>query len=98
VSRHEYESILVIYEAQNATQIADSQNAEAYAPERLAQARHLLERAKSFPKDQSSEIIATARKPLRSPRMLVPSLKRGLKRSAQSRSDRGRAKYRVRQR
>ena len=61
VSRHEYESILAIYEAQNAIQIAESQNAEAYAPERLAQARHLFERAKSFPKDQSSEIVATAK-------------------------------------
>jgi flagellar motor protein MotB len=61
VSRHEYESILAIYEAQNAIQIADSQNADGYAPERLAQARQMLARAKSFPKNQSSEIIATAK-------------------------------------
>jgi outer membrane protein OmpA-like peptidoglycan-associated protein len=61
VSRHEYESILAIYEAQNAIQIADSQNANTYASERLAQARQLLERARSFPKDQSSEAIATAK-------------------------------------
>ena len=38
-----------------------SSNGDAYAPERFAQARQLLERAKSFPKDQSSEIIATAK-------------------------------------
>lgn len=61
VSRREYESILAIYEAQNAIQIADSQNADTYTPDRLAEARQLLARAKSFPKDQSSEIIATAK-------------------------------------
>ena len=50
VSRDEYDSILAVYQAQNAIQIAEAENAQRYAPDRLAQARELLEQARRYPK------------------------------------------------
>lgn len=61
VSQAEYDAILAIYQAQNAIQIAESQDAERYSPDRLARARQLLEKAKGYPKSLSKEIVALAR-------------------------------------
>lgn len=61
VSREEYDSLTAIYQAQNAVQIAESQGAAKYAPERLAHARDLLNTAKSYPKSQKKQVIAVAR-------------------------------------
>jgi hypothetical protein len=61
VSRAEYDAILALYQAQNAIQIAESQNAQRYSPERLARARQLYEKAKGYPKSLSKEIVSVAR-------------------------------------
>jgi outer membrane protein OmpA-like peptidoglycan-associated protein len=59
--RDQYDAVLALYQAQNAIQIAESQNAERYAPERIARARALYEQARSYPARLSQEIISLAR-------------------------------------
>jgi hypothetical protein len=61
VSQAEYDAILAIYQAQNAIQIAESQDAQRYSPDRLARARQLLEKARGYPKSLSKEIVSIAR-------------------------------------
>jgi outer membrane protein OmpA-like peptidoglycan-associated protein len=61
VSQEEYEAILALYQAQNALQIAEAQNAQRYAPERLARARELLQKAKGYPKSLHKEIVSLSR-------------------------------------
>jgi hypothetical protein len=61
VSQAEYDAILAIYQAQNAIQIAESQNAQRYSPDRMARARQLLEKARGYPKNLSKEIVSIAR-------------------------------------
>jgi hypothetical protein len=61
VSVKQYETIAALYQALNAIQIAQSQNADRYAPEQLARARQLYEKARNFPVNLSSEIISMAR-------------------------------------
>jgi hypothetical protein len=61
VSQAEYDAILAIYQAQNAIQIAESQDAQRYSPERIARAHQLLEKAKGYPKSLSKEIVSIAR-------------------------------------
>jgi hypothetical protein len=61
VSREEYDAITAIYQAQNAIQIAEAENAQKYAPETLARARSLYEQAKRYPANLSTEIVSIAR-------------------------------------
>jgi hypothetical protein len=61
VSQAEYDAILAVYQAQNAIQIAESQHAQRYSPERLARARQLLEKARGYPKHLSKDIVSIAR-------------------------------------
>lgn len=61
VSREEYDSLVAIYQAQNAVQIAESQGASKYAPERLSRARQLLSEAQGYSKSQKKQAISIAR-------------------------------------
>jgi flagellar motor protein MotB len=61
VSKQEYDAILALYQAQNAIQIAEAQEAQRYAPESLARARQLYEQARGYPSHLSKEIVAIAR-------------------------------------
>ncbi len=62
LSMGEYEAVLATYQAQNAIQIAQASGADRYAPEQLAHARELLNRARGMsPKSLSSDVVATAR-------------------------------------
>jgi flagellar motor protein MotB len=58
-----YEAILELYEAQNAIGIAQAANAEKYAPQTFAKARHLLEAAQSLESGKASSgvIVQDAR-------------------------------------
>jgi flagellar motor protein MotB len=61
VSRDEYDAIVAIYQAQNAVQMAEAENADRYAPDRMSKARQLLEKARSYPKNLSKDLVALAR-------------------------------------
>ncbi len=61
VSMDEYESTLAIYQAQNAIQHARSAGAARYASDKLSKAEELLQRAQSYEKNHSKEIVSTAR-------------------------------------
>jgi hypothetical protein len=61
VSMNEYESTLAIYEAQNAIQHAKTAGAARYASDKLSIAEALLQRAQAYEKNQSKEIVSTAR-------------------------------------
>jgi outer membrane protein OmpA-like peptidoglycan-associated protein len=59
--RDQYDAVLALYQALNAIQIAESQNAQRYAPERMARARALYEQARGYPARLSQEIVSLAR-------------------------------------
>jgi len=61
VNRDQYEAITALYQALNAIQIAQSQEADRYAPERLARARQLYDKARAYPTSLSKEIVSVAR-------------------------------------
>jgi flagellar motor protein MotB len=63
VSMGRYEALLELYEAQNATAIARSANAERYAPQTLAKAEELLANAQQLEKSKaaSSVVVQLAR-------------------------------------
>jgi outer membrane protein OmpA-like peptidoglycan-associated protein len=61
VSQAEYDSILAIYQAQNAIQMAEAEGAAKYSAERLDRARQLYLQARGFSKSRRNEAIATAR-------------------------------------
>jgi flagellar motor protein MotB len=61
VSKEQHESITALYQALNAIQIAQSQGADKYAPERINRARALYEKARGFPVHLSKEIVSMAR-------------------------------------
>ena len=61
VSQEQYESILALYQALNAIQIAQSQGADQYAPNQITRARDLYNKARSYPGNLSKEIVSMAR-------------------------------------
>ena len=61
VSREQYEAITALYQALNAIQIAQSQGADRYAPDRMSRARELYEQARGYPTSLSKEIVSIAR-------------------------------------
>jgi flagellar motor protein MotB len=61
ISQAEYDATVAIYQAQNAIQIAEAQQAQRFAPERLARARQLLEQARGYPVNLSKEIVSMTR-------------------------------------
>jgi len=63
LSMDQYEAVLELYEAQNATQIARAANAEKYAPQTLDRAQQLLTQAQQLKdsKATSSQVIQMAR-------------------------------------
>jgi outer membrane protein OmpA-like peptidoglycan-associated protein len=61
VSKEQYEAITALYQALNAIQIAQSQDADKYAPDRLARARQLYNQARTYPANLSNEIVSLAR-------------------------------------
>ena len=61
VSPEQYESILALYQALNAIQIAQSQGADDHARAQMARARELYNRARTFPVHLSKEIVSMAR-------------------------------------
>jgi hypothetical protein len=61
VTSQEYESLAALYQALNAIQIAQSQHADRYAPNQMARARELYNKARSFPAHLSNEIVSMAR-------------------------------------
>lgn len=61
VDQDQYEAITALYQALNAIQIAHSQNADKYAPERMSRARQLYNQARTYPTHLSKEIVSMAR-------------------------------------
>ena len=61
VSSAQYESIAALYQALNAIQIAQSQNADRYASDQMSRARQLYNKARGFPVNLSKEIVSMAR-------------------------------------
>jgi flagellar motor protein MotB len=61
VSQEQYEAISALYQALNAIQIAQAQDADRYAPERLARAREVYNQARNYPANLSKEIVSMAR-------------------------------------
>ena len=61
VSQEQYEAITALYQALNAIQIAHSQDADRYAPDRMSRARELYDKARGFPVHLSKEIVSMAR-------------------------------------
>jgi outer membrane protein OmpA-like peptidoglycan-associated protein len=61
VSMDEYEALVAIYQAQNAVQLAESEGAQRYAPDRLARAQQLLAQAQGYPKSLKKDILSIAR-------------------------------------
>ena len=59
--REQYDAVLALYQAQNAIQIAEGQDAQRYAPDRIARARALYEQARGYPSSLAQEIVSTAR-------------------------------------
>jgi hypothetical protein len=61
VSQSQYESLTNLYQALNAIQIAQAEGADRYAPEQLARARQLYNKARGYPVSLSKEIVSLAR-------------------------------------
>ena len=62
VSMDEYEAVTAVFQAKNAIEIASAAGADRYAPERLARAEQLFQKARHLPlKRLNEEIISTAR-------------------------------------
>jgi hypothetical protein len=61
VGPQQYEAITALYQALNAIQIAQSQHADRLAPNQMARARELYNKARSFPVHLSKEIVSMAR-------------------------------------
>lgn len=61
VSEDQYEAVNALYQALNAIQIAQSQEADKYAPERLARARDIYNKARAYPAHLTKEIVSMAR-------------------------------------
>ena len=61
VSPEQYESIMALYQALNAIQIAQSQGADQHAQTQMARAREIYNRARTFPVHLSKEIVSMAR-------------------------------------
>jgi hypothetical protein len=61
VSQEQYESIVALYQALNAIQIAQSQGADRYASNQIARARDLYNKARAFPAHLSKEVVSMAR-------------------------------------
>lgn len=61
VSMDQYEATTAMYQALNAIQIAQSQGADKYDPERMARARQIYNQARGYPASLSKEIISMAR-------------------------------------
>jgi hypothetical protein len=61
VSPEQYEAMAALYQALNAIQIAQSQKADHFAPDQMARARDLYNKARSFPIHLSKEIVSMAR-------------------------------------
>lgn len=61
VSQEQYEAMTALYQALNAIQIAQSQGADRYAPERLERARQIYNQARTLPVSLSKEIVSRAR-------------------------------------
>ena len=61
VSKEEYEATTTLYQALNAIQISTAQQADRYAPERIARARDIYNKARAMPVSLSKEIASLAR-------------------------------------
>jgi len=61
VSQKQYESMLALYQALNAIQIAQAQGADRYAPNQLERARELYNKARALPAHLDKEITSQAR-------------------------------------
>jgi hypothetical protein len=61
VSQAQYESLAALYQALNAIQIAQSQGGDRFAPDQMARARELYNKARAFPVHLSKEIVSMAR-------------------------------------
>jgi len=61
VRPEQYESLTALYQALNAIQIAQSNNADTFAPQQMARARELYNKARSLPVNLSKEIVSMAR-------------------------------------
>ena len=61
VNQDEYEATSALYQALNAIQIAQSQDADRYAPEQMARAREIYNKARTFPLNLSKEIVSMAK-------------------------------------
>jgi flagellar motor protein MotB len=60
-NQEQYEAINALYQALNAIQIAQSQNADRYAPQQMARARKVYNDARALPSNLSKEIVSMAR-------------------------------------
>ena len=60
-NQEQYEAINALYQALNAIQIAQSQEADRYAPEQMRRARDVYNKARALPTSLSQEIVSTAR-------------------------------------
>ncbi len=61
VGAQEYEATTALYQALNAIQIAQSQNADRYAPDQMSRARQIYNKARGYPVQQSKEIVSMSR-------------------------------------
>jgi hypothetical protein len=61
VSSKEYEAMAALYQALNAIQIAQSQDADRYARDQMSRARQIYDQARGFPLHLSKEIVSLAR-------------------------------------
>ena len=60
-NQEQYEAINALYQALNAIQIAQSQDADRYAPAQMDRARKIYDQARGFPANLSKEIVSMAR-------------------------------------
>jgi outer membrane protein OmpA-like peptidoglycan-associated protein len=60
-TQEQYEAINALYQALNAIQIAQSQEADRYAPEQMGRARQVYNKARALPTSLSQEIVSMAR-------------------------------------
>jgi hypothetical protein len=61
VSQERYEAISALYQALNAIQIAQSQGADEYAPEKMSRARQIYNEARNYPSHLNKEVVSMAR-------------------------------------
>jgi hypothetical protein len=61
VGQDQYESILALYQALNAIQIAQAQGADRYAPNQIGRARDVYNKARALPAHLGKEIVSMAR-------------------------------------